>query len=121
MEPTLLLHCKFVRHLWRALWLEEQRRILAGKQSAQEVIKQILSVEEGLQMKVITLLWLWWLVRSLLNENCTRNRSDIGKRRITPWPYMVLNTFLYLKNPNHHHQRSHTPTALPRATSASRG
>jgi hypothetical protein len=46
----LFFQCKFVGQLWRASFLEEHRCTLAGKQSAQAVIKEILRMKEEVQM-----------------------------------------------------------------------
>jgi hypothetical protein len=73
----LFFTCKYVKNLWRELYLEEQRCTLAGKSSARYVVTHILQLEEGLQMKVVLLLWLWWGERNVVREGQRRRSASV--------------------------------------------
>jgi hypothetical protein len=57
----LFFECKYVKYVWQEVQEEQLRSLLVGKQSAKEVIRCILDMEEKVQTLVITLLYNWWL------------------------------------------------------------
>jgi hypothetical protein len=73
----LLFQCKFVKRIWQQLNLEELRRDLANKRSPQELLYHILGLKENIQLRVINLLWHWWLERNRVWKGEQR-RSPVG-------------------------------------------
>jgi hypothetical protein len=53
---------------WQEIQKKQIRILLAGKQSAREVIRCILDMEEKVQILVITLLYNWWPERNRVRE-----------------------------------------------------
>ncbi|KAG2619858.1 hypothetical protein PVAP13_3NG139801 [Panicum virgatum] len=60
----LFFKCKGAVKVWRALGMEQHRRILERKSSASDAMKYILGTQEREQMIIVTFLWLWWLERN---------------------------------------------------------
>ena len=54
MRPCSLQWCKCARHIWAEMGTEKPRKTLAEKISAVEVVKYILLLEEGVQIKIVT-------------------------------------------------------------------
>ena len=54
MRPCFLQWCKCARHIWAEMGTEKPRKTLAEKISAVEVVKYILLLEEGVQIKIVT-------------------------------------------------------------------
>ncbi|CAN6293500.1 unnamed protein product [Urochloa humidicola] len=50
--------------------------MLSDRRNATEVMKQLLEMPEEKQMKVVTLLWNWWLERNRVREGDSRRRSS---------------------------------------------
>ena len=57
----LFCKCKWVKHVWRELNMEEVRCRLASQESARTFLSLIWEMEEHMQLRVVTLLWQWWL------------------------------------------------------------
>jgi len=63
------LKCKLVKRCWLTLDLEPVRQRLLLQDSACNVVKDILSLKEDVQLKTIIFLWKWWSsVRNKLNQ-----------------------------------------------------
>lgn len=60
--------CKMVKCCWSSLSLEPIRLMLSSKQSAWEVITEVLYMKEDSSIKTILLLWRWWSVRNKVNK-----------------------------------------------------
>jgi hypothetical protein len=71
----LFFKCEHVKLVWQDLNLEMTRGILSHKQSAREVLQHVLGMKENVQVKVVILLWQWWL---------ERNRIWKGERQRPP-------------------------------------
>jgi hypothetical protein len=71
----LFFQCKYVKMLWRELYMEDQRSLMAAKPSAREVMLHILQLEERLQLKVVLLLWRWWSERNGVREGERRRTA----------------------------------------------
>jgi hypothetical protein len=68
----LFFKCK---HVWSMMGLEQHRASLAGKCSAMETMQYIRGLEGDVQMKVITLIWLWWQERNRVREGEKRRSA----------------------------------------------
>jgi len=62
------LKCKMVKRCWSSLSLEPVRQQLLLKQSAWEVVTEILALNDEVQTKTALLLWKWWSVRNKINK-----------------------------------------------------
>jgi hypothetical protein len=71
----LFFQCKYVKPVWQELNLNDLRCVLASKQSPRELLQSILDLKEDTQLRVINLIWHWWL---------ERNRVWKGERPRTP-------------------------------------
>jgi hypothetical protein len=60
----LFFKCKYVKPVWQELNLDTIREVLATKQSAREVLQHVLGLKKEVQVKVVILLWHWWLERN---------------------------------------------------------
>ncbi|RLN42620.1 retrotransposon protein, putative, unclassified [Panicum miliaceum] len=70
----LFCNCKFVKYIWRELNIEEVRCRLANQVSVQMFMSLIWELEEKMQLRVVMLLWHWWLERNRVREG-ERRRS----------------------------------------------
>lgn len=66
----LFFKCKNVRHVWLHMQLEHIRAQLVLASSAKEIVEGILNLQEEVQCRVGTLLYLWW------SERCGSRRRD---------------------------------------------
>ncbi|RLM75575.1 hypothetical protein C2845_PM15G11800 [Panicum miliaceum] len=71
----LFFKCKHVRKIWESMQLEDQRRVLEGCCSSEEVTQQIMQMKEEIQMKAIVLLWHWWNERNRVREGDKRREA----------------------------------------------
>jgi len=62
------LKCKLVKRCWSTLSLEPVRQQLLSKQSAWEVVTEILSLKEEVRTKTVLFLWKWWTERNKINK-----------------------------------------------------
>ena len=67
----LFFRCKYVKALWRAADLENERRALMQQPTSLEVLQGIFALEEGKKQKVICLMWKWWTERNSV-RHCER-------------------------------------------------
>jgi len=72
----LFFKCKWAVKVWRELGMEQYRCILEGKMSAAEAMQFTLGLDEGEQMIVVTILWLWWLERNRVREGERRKSVE---------------------------------------------
>jgi hypothetical protein len=84
----LFFKCKYALPVWRELGLEHIRGALAALHSAKEVIKMILGMKEGEQMKVMVLLRQWWLERNRVREG---RRDEAHRTWQCWWPSCLTN------------------------------
>jgi len=54
----------------------ECKAVLVHKQSAKEVMRHVISLKEDEQMKVVLLLWHWWLERNQVREGDRTRTAD---------------------------------------------
>lgn len=66
----LFFKCKYVRHIWAEMQLEQVRQEMAEMLSAREVLEAILKMKMDTQSRVITLMYLWW------SERCRRRAAE---------------------------------------------
>ncbi|WVZ48898.1 hypothetical protein U9M48_000292 [Paspalum notatum var. saurae] len=66
----LFFKCKQVTEIWKELKLEQVRLELADKDSAMEVIRDLVKLNEDAQVKVAVLMYSWW------NERCRRKEGE---------------------------------------------
>jgi hypothetical protein len=71
----LFFRCKYARHLWQALNLNDLRELLREKQSAKEVVREILKQKQERQLLAVVLLWLWWQERNSVREGDKRREA----------------------------------------------
>jgi len=62
------LKCKLVKRCWSTLSLEPVRQQLLSKQSAWEVVTEILSLKGEIRTKTVLFLWKWWTERNKINK-----------------------------------------------------
>jgi len=87
----LLFKCKFAKHLWRELGLEEKRQHLSELQNAEETIKVLLKMEKRDQIYVCVTLYQWWRERNNVRE---------GERKKSPAEVaFIIQAEEFLKNP----------------------
>jgi hypothetical protein len=72
----LFFGCKHVKSVWQEIQKEQIRTLLVDKQSAREVIRCILNMEEKVQILVITLLYNWWMERNRVREREKRRNAS---------------------------------------------
>jgi hypothetical protein len=72
----LFFNCKAVKQLWSYLALEEHCSLLSEMHSAKDTITYILKLEEGTQLGIVLLLWLWWQERNAVCEGERRRLSN---------------------------------------------
>lgn len=71
----LFFKCKNVRKVWMDLQLEHIRAQLASAGSAKQVLEGILHLQEDVQCRVVTLLYLWW-------SDSQRGAVSVKERRL---------------------------------------
>jgi hypothetical protein len=74
----LFFKCKNVRRLWRDLQLEHIRVQLEQAVSAKQVLGSILNLQEDVQSRVVTLLYVWWSERCCIREG--EIRLEVARR-----------------------------------------
>ena len=70
----LFCKCKWVKQICRELNMVEVRCRLASQESVKMFLSLIWEMEEHMQLRVVTLLWQWWLERNRVREG-ERRRS----------------------------------------------
>jgi len=76
MEHIYFLSTK-VTEIWKELSLEQVRLELADKDSAMEIIRDLVKLNEDAQVKVAVLMYFWW------NERCRRKKGEPRKNAQT--------------------------------------
>uniref|UniRef100_A0A0A8ZJV0 Reverse transcriptase zinc-binding domain-containing protein n=1 Tax=Arundo donax TaxID=35708 RepID=A0A0A8ZJV0_ARUDO len=75
------LKCKFARHCWQDMNLDHIQLILAGLESAEQVLHHILGLEEIEQIKICVLMWVWWEERNKVNAGEQRRVTAEATKR----------------------------------------
>jgi hypothetical protein len=74
----LFLKCKRVRGVWQELGLDSERLNLISRASATGMMEMILQMKEPVRMRVIVLLWYWWLENRIREGEKSRDPSTIA-------------------------------------------
>jgi hypothetical protein len=72
----LFFKFKCVKGVWAALQMEDVRSKLAQPLSAMELVWEVLKLEDSVQRRVITLLYLWWTERCRVREGETPRTQE---------------------------------------------
>jgi hypothetical protein len=75
-DVHLFFKCKCVKGLWAALQMEDVRSKLAQPLSTVELVWEVLKLEDSVQRRVITLLYLWWTERCRVREGETLRTQE---------------------------------------------
>ena len=79
----LFCKCKWVKQICRELNMQEVRCRLASQESVKMFLSLIWEMEEHMQLRVVTLLWQWWLERN-------RVREGERRRSISELAYVIM-------------------------------
>lgn len=75
----LFLKCKFVKHVWRALDLEETRIALLELTSPMAVLEHLCTLDNAKRDVTLIMLWEWWSARNKINAGGpARTTEDIS-------------------------------------------
>ena len=64
----LFFKCKYVKHLWANIDVDQHRHALADIYSAREVVRYIMNLQHECQMKVAVSMCTWWNERDAIRE-----------------------------------------------------